>query len=231
MNNTPLISLNEIYKTYSDGSLHTEVIKGISLEIKQGEVVVIMGPSGVGKSTLLHILGGLDLPTRGQVIISGHELTSLNSDKLARFRNGNIGFVFQFHHLLPEFTALENVLIPLMMYQPVNAENRKRAADLLAEVGLSHRLDHKPNQLSGGEQQRVAVARALINQPAVLLADEPTGNLDKHNSSALYKLMLDLNNQYGQTLVMVTHNEEMCGQANRVLTLDDGRIGHETRRN
>jgi len=230
MNNSHLIQLNEVYKTYHDGSLHTEVIKGITLEIRQGEVVVIMGPSGVGKSTLLHILGGLDLPTKGQVIISGNELTSLNNDNLARFRNGNIGFVFQFHHLLPEFTALENVLIPLMMYAPVMEQDQKRAVDLLAEVGLDHRLDHKPNQLSGGEQQRVAVARALINQPAVLLADEPTGNLDKQNSSTLYKLLLDLNKRYGQTLVMVTHNEEMCGQADRVITLDDGRIGHETRR-
>jgi len=228
--NFPLIRLNQVHKNYDKGPQRVEVLKGITLDIEQGEVVAIMGPSGVGKSTLLHIIGALDLPTSGEVIIAGNNVHRLKNDTLARFRNAAIGFVFQFHHLLPEFEALENVLIPAMMHQPLNPEREEYAHYLLAEVGLSHRLNHKPNELSGGEQQRLAVARALVNKPQVLLADEPTGNLDKHNSEALYALLLNLNQKLNQTLVIVTHNENLTAQATRVIELDDGRIGQESRR-
>jgi len=222
-----MIKIIDLYKTYANGPQAVEVIKGINLQIKAGEVVTIMGPSGVGKSTLLHIIGALDLPTSGIVIIGGKEVNALDSDAQAKFRNEAIGFVFQFHHLLPEFTALENVLIPSMMHSPLNAEKENYARMLLDEVGLSHRLEHKPSELSGGEQQRVAVARALINKPKVLLADEPTGNLDNHNSEMLYNLLLGLNKKFNQTLVIVTHDEHITSRADRIVILDDGLIAKE----
>ena len=226
----PIVQIKEVFKTYDTGPQKVEVLKGISLEIAQGEVAVIMGPSGVGKSTLLHVMGGLDLPTSGEVWIEGRNLNSLQNDHLAKFRNKHIGFVFQFHHLLPEFTAYENVLIPTFMYQPLTKEKEDYAKYILKEVGLEHRLHHRPNQLSGGEQQRVAVARALVNQPALLLADEPTGNLDSKNSELLYELLLNLNRKMGQTLVIVTHSTDMNDQADRVIHLFDGMVAKEEKR-
>ena len=226
----PIVQIKEVFKTYDTGPQKVEVLKGISLEIAQGEVAVIMGPSGVGKSTLLHVMGGLDLPTSGEVWIEGRNLNSLQNDHLARFRNKHIGFVFQFHHLLPEFTAYENVLIPTFMYQPLTKEKEDYAKYILKEVGLEHRLHHRPNQLSGGEQQRVAVARALVNQPALLLADEPTGNLDSKNSELLYELLLKLHRKMGQTLVIVTHSTDMNDQADRVIHLFDGMVAKEEKR-
>ncbi len=222
--NSNIIELKQIYKSYNSGPQKVEVLKGIDLTIAGGEVALIVGPSGVGKSTLLHVLGALDIPDSGEVIVDGKSLNALSEDALARFRNQSIGFVFQFHHLLPEFTALENVLLPSMMHQPYSKEKEEYARFLLNEVGLSQRLEHKPNELSGGEQQRVAVARALINKPRVLLADEPTGNLDSANSRLLFDLLLELNQKFNQTLVMVTHAEEMAHRAQRTIQMQDGRI-------
>ena len=226
-----IIRVDNLHKTYFSGPVQVEVLKGISLTVFAGEVVVIKGPSGVGKSTLLHIIGALDLPTEGKVLIDNTDLEQLTNSAMARFRNKAIGFVFQFHHLLPEFTAYENVLIPSFMHEPLNKEKEEYAKHLLSEVGLSHRLNHKPNELSGGEQQRVAVARALINKPKVLLADEPTGNLDRKNSDMLYELLLDLNKKLNQTLVIVTHDEHITLKAHRIIELDDGRIVNEINRN
>jgi lipoprotein-releasing system ATP-binding protein len=219
----------DLHKTYENGPQRIEVIKGINLNMRRGEVIVMIGPSGVGKSTLLHLVGGLDKPTRGQVIIDDQDIFAISDRERAYFRNKSIGFVFQFHHLLPEFTALENVMLPGMMYRSDLSQVEKSASTLLSEVGLSHRLDHKPSQLSGGEQQRVAVARALINEPQMILADEPTGNLDKQNSEALYNLILDLNTKLNQTFIIVTHNDMMASRANRVIELDDGRIKKDNR--
>jgi len=222
-----IIELKNIHKSYKTGPQKVDVLKGINLSIEEGQVVVIMGPSGVGKSTLLHIMGALDLPSSGEVWVAGHNLNAFKNDTLSKFRNQSVGFVFQFHHLLPEFTALENVLIPAMMHETFSAEKEKYARYILGVVGLSERLSHKPNELSGGEQQRVAVARALVNKPKVLLADEPTGNLDKQNSKLLYDLLLGLNTQFNQTLVIVTHSEKMAERAHRIIRLDDGRVASD----
>lgn len=230
MSNT-IIELKDIHKSYGNGSQKVDVLKGIDLSIQEGQVAVIMGPSGVGKSTLLHIMGALDLPTSGEIRVSGQNLTDFKNDDLSKFRNLTVGFVFQFHHLLPEFSALENTLLPAMMHEPLNKEKEDYARHLLELVGLSHRLQHRPNELSGGEQQRVAVARALVNKPKVLMADEPTGNLDKRNSKMLYELILELNAKLNQTLVIVTHAEEMSAKAQRIIHLDDGRIADDIRQN
>jgi lipoprotein-releasing system ATP-binding protein len=222
MNNILLVK--GLLKTYENGQQKIEVIKGIDLDIPEGAVIIIVGPSGVGKSTLLHLIGGLDKPNSGEVLIDGKDIFQLADKELAQFRNKNIGFVFQFHHLLPEFTALENVMIPGMMHAKNLEDIEKNARDLLTEVGLSERLTHKPSQLSGGEQQRVAVARALINRPKLVLADEPTGNLDKQNSQSLYRLILSLNEKLKQTFLIVTHNEMMAVNASMVIEMEDGRI-------
>ena len=219
-----ILNTKDLCKTYQTGPQEVEVLKNINLDLTTGEIVVIMGPSGVGKSTLLHLVGGLDRPSSGEVLIDGENIFVLKEKDLAVFRNKSIGFVFQFHHLLPEFTALENVMIPGMMHEGDVPAIRDRAESLLTEIGLADRLTHKPSELSGGEQQRIAVARALINNPKLVLADEPTGNLDKQNSMALYELLLELNNKFNQTFIIVTHNEMMASKAERVVELEDGMI-------
>ena len=223
MSNT-ILDIHGLTKTYQSGPQTVEVIKGIDLEIQQGEIVIIMGPSGVGKSTLLHLIGGLDKPTSGSVTINDTNIFELENSKLAHFRNSSVGFVFQFHHLLPEFSALENLMIPGMIRKNNPEEIKSKAIDLLEKVDLSDRINHRPSQLSGGEQQRVAVARALVNQPKLVLADEPTGNLDKRNSESLYNLILDLNKSLNQTFIIVTHNEMMTRNANKVIELEDGKV-------
>ncbi len=211
-----MIEGSGIHKSY--GKLH--VLKGVSLQVQKAEIVSIVGASGAGKSTLLHILGTLDKPDKGEIIIGGEKVSSLSEKQLARFRNRSIGFVFQFHHLLPEFTALENVCIP--GYIAKNATVKNKAKELLAYLGLSERLEHKPNELSGGEQQRVAVARSLINNPSVIFADEPSGNLDTQNSKELHQLFFNLRREFDQTFVIVTHNEELANMADRKLVMKDG---------
>jgi lipoprotein-releasing system ATP-binding protein len=215
-----MIIVKDIHKSY--GAL--KVLKGISLSISSGEIVSIVGASGAGKSTLLHIIGTLDRPDSGLLQIAGTETESLSDRKLSAFRNKNIGFVFQFHHLLPEFTALENVCIPAFIAGVGKREAENRAKKLLISLGLALRLEHKPSALSGGEQQRIAVARALINQPAVVLADEPSGNLDSINAKELHKLFFRLREEFNQTFVIVTHNEELAEMADRRLIIKDGII-------
>jgi lipoprotein-releasing system ATP-binding protein len=215
-----MIKLNNIHKSF--GSL--EVLKGIDLEIAKGEVVSIVGPSGAGKTTLLQIMGTLDRADSGQVIINDTDISRLGQKSLARFRNHQIGFVFQFHQLLPEFTALENVMIPGLIGGRSRKETRQRALQLLDFMGLSERADHKPSELSGGEKQRVAVARALINEPAVILADEPSGSLDSANKAELHRLFFDLRDRLGQTFVIVTHDEELARTTDRTIHLRDGKI-------
>jgi lipoprotein-releasing system ATP-binding protein len=216
-----MISAKNIHKSFGE----LKVLKGISLEIKTGEIVSIVGASGAGKTTLLHIIGTLDGYDQGEVVINGQNIKGFNDQKLSEFRNRNIGFVFQFHHLLPEFTALENVCIPAFIAGKGRAEAEKRARALLDLLGLTERLEHKPSELSGGEQQRVAVARALVNEPAVVLADEPSGNLDSKSSEELHRLFFSLREKLGQTFVIVTHNNELANMADRKLTIKDGVIG------
>ncbi len=216
----PMIVATGITKSY--GNL--QVLKGVDVSIAKGEVVSIVGASGAGKSTLLHILGTLDRPDAGVVQFENQVVTSMNSRQLAQFRNKHIGFIFQFHNLLPEFTALENVCIPAYIGNKAKQESEARALELLDFLGLSARADHKPNQLSGGEQQRVAVARALMNNPDVILADEPSGNLDSKNARELHQLFFSLREKYNQTFVIVTHNDELAGLADRALVMRDGRL-------
>ena len=215
-----MISLHNITKSF--GSL--QVLKGITLDIQRGEVVSIVGPSGAGKTTLLQIIGTLDRPDSGSVYVDSVDVTTLSQKKLADFRNRHIGFVFQFHQLLPEFTALENIMIPAFIAGTARRATRQRAEELLRFMGLADRAHHKPNQLSGGEQQRVAVARALMNQPAVILADEPSGSLDSQNKQELHQLFFDLRDQYGQTFVIVTHDEQLAALTDRTIHLRDGLI-------
>jgi len=215
-----MIEVTGLHKSY--GSL--EVLKGIDLRIAQSEVVSIVGASGAGKTTLLQIMGTLDRPNRGKVLYSETEVQSLGEKQLARFRNENIGFIFQFHQLLPEFTALENVCIPAWIGGKGKSEAEKKALELLTLLGLKDRSEHKPGKLSGGEQQRVAVARALINSPKVIFADEPSGNLDSANARSLHELFFKLRDEMGQTIVIVTHNEELADMADRKIVMQDGRV-------
>lgn len=219
-----LIRIIDLHKSYYDGESELPVLQGIDLEIKTSELLAVVGASGVGKSTLLHIMGTLDRPTAGQVIYGEQDVFTLQDTELARFRNKEVGFVFQFHHLLPEFNALENVAMAALITTPSNKAIYEEAASLLEYVGLAERLSHYPSQLSGGERQRVAIARALINKPKVVLADEPTGNLDRRNSEAVHELLWDLNAKSGQTFVIVTHNSELAEQVDRVVQLVDGKV-------
>jgi lipoprotein-releasing system ATP-binding protein len=218
-----ILEAKNITKIYRSGPETIEVLAGLDFNLKEKEIVVIMGPSGVGKSTLLNIIGTLDKPTTGEVIIDGQSVFNYSEQKLSRFRNQHIGFVFQFHYLLPEFTAFENVIIPGMIRGNGSKKDKERAIKLLSDVGLAQRLHHRPNQLSGGEQQRVAVARALMNQPKMILADEPTGDLDPRNSQLMFDLILELNQKYDQSFVIVTHNEMLAEKANRVVHLLEGK--------
>lgn len=215
-----MIEVQDIHKSFGE----LEVLKGVNLRVEEGEIVAIVGKSGAGKTTLLQIIGTLDRPNSGLVVIDGTDVFSLDEKALAQWRNRHIGFIFQFHQLLPEFTALENVMIPGMIAGEKQAELRERATRLLSELGLAERLEHKPNQLSGGEKQRVAAARALMMSPKVILADEPSGSLDEQNKQELHRLLQHLRDQYRQTIIIVTHDKELAAIADRVLEIRDGRM-------
>ncbi len=215
-----MIKIQNITKRFDQ----LEVLRGIDLEIPDGQVVSIVGASGAGKTTLLQIMGTLDKPTTGTIEIDGTDVSRMSQTQLANFRNQKIGFVFQFHQLLPEFTALENVMIPAFIAGKSKKEARERAEELLQFMGLSERAEHKPNELSGGEKQRVAVARALVNNPSVVMADEPSGSLDTHNKEELHRLFFDLRDRYGQTFVIVTHDEQLAAQCDRTIHMQDGLI-------
>lgn len=215
-----MLQAHGIQKSY--GQLN--ILRGVDLEVEAKQIVAIVGASGAGKSTFLHIIGTLDKPDAGEVIINGTQISSLSPKKLSAFRNEYIGFIFQFHHLLPEFTALENICIPAYIAQKSKREAERDAFELLEMMGLEHRANHKPAELSGGEQQRIAVARALINKPAVVLADEPSGNLDSANAQSMHNLFAELRDKFGQTFIIVTHNEELADIADRKILMKDGQI-------
>lgn len=222
--NEPLLEVSNLCKSYGGGEQRVDVLKGISLSLGKGETVALLGASGAGKSTLMHIIGALDRPTSGSVLYAGENIFAKSESQLAIFRNTAIGFVFQFHHLLPEFTALENVMMPALINRVPRHEAALLAQSILEEVGLGHRVTHKPGELSGGEQQRVAVARALVMKPQLLLADEPTGNLDMGTSESIHQLFEDLHTRRGLSLLVVTHNERLAVRTMRQIRMLDGRI-------
>ncbi|WP_192630973.1 lipoprotein-releasing ABC transporter ATP-binding protein LolD [Lysobacter sp. OAE881] len=218
------IRAEDLAMTYAEGKLRTPVFEGLDLAVQSGETVAILGASGAGKSTLLHLLGGLDTPTSGEVFVAGQKMSSLSDAARGALRNQSLGFVYQFHHLLPEFTALENVMLPVLLSGAHVPDANKRAKALLESVGLGHRLDHKPGELSGGERQRAAVARALVNRPACVLGDEPTGNLDEKTAETVFELMLALNREQHTALVLVTHDRRLARRLDRVLELHEGKL-------
>ncbi len=219
-----VIRAERLGKTYAEGKLRTPVFDGLDLSVRTGETVAIIGASGAGKSTLLHLLGGLDTPTSGEVFVAGQKMSDLSDAARGQLRNRALGFVYQFHHLLPEFTALENVMLPVLIGGASVDEANGRASALLEQVGLGHRLEHKPGELSGGERQRAAVARALVNRPACVLGDEPTGNLDDRTAGGVFELMLELNREQKTSLVLVTHDRRLARQLDRVLELHEGKL-------
>ncbi len=221
----PVLCARQVTKTYQEGRLFTEVLRGIDLQVRRGETLAIIGASGAGKSTLLHILGGLDTPSSGEIEIEGQPFSSLSDAQRGDVRNRALGFVYQFHHLLPEFSALENVAMPLLIRGTPIPVARQTSAELLSRVGLRHRLEHKPGEMSGGERQRCAVARALVTQPACVLGDEPTGNLDQRTAHGVYELLLELNAEIGTALVLATHDSRLAERMGRVLEIEDGRLG------
>ena len=224
MNKTSILQCRQLTKRYDQGGLHVEVLKGVNLTIGVGERVAIMGASGSGKSTLLHLLGGLEKASGGEVVLDGVNVNKVSAGKLAKLRNKSLGFIYQSHHLLGEFTVLENVAMPLLIGGETVNQARIRAGELLERVGLGHRIEHKPGELSGGERQRAAVARALINKPSLVLADEPTGNLDSKTADQVYQLMLELNQELNVSFLVVTHDHDLAARMGKVLHMEDGLI-------
>lgn len=227
MNKQPLLVCEHLSKTYQEGSLSTQVLKNVSFSMGQGEMMAIVGSSGSGKSTLLHLLGGLDTPSEGNVIFRGQHINQLSSDERAEIRNKDLGFIYQFHHLLPDFTALENVAMPLLIGAVAKETAFAKAKEMLDAVGLGHRADHRPSELSGGERQRVAIARALVNEPALVLADEPTGNLDLRNADAIFELLGELNRTQRTAFLVVTHDMTLARRLSRQLEMRDGHLQQE----
>ncbi|MDD1621199.1 MAG: lipoprotein-releasing ABC transporter ATP-binding protein LolD [Methylococcaceae bacterium] len=224
MNNSVVLQCRQLTKRYEQGDLNVEVLKGVDLDIRVGQRVAIMGASGSGKSTLMHLLGGLEKPTSGSVILDGFDLNKVGAGKLGQLRNSSLGFIYQFHHLLGEFTILENVAMPLLIGRKPIKHAQQQATELLKRVGLGHRIQHKPGELSGGERQRAAVARALINKPKCVLADEPTGNLDSKTAEQIYQLMLELNQELQVSFLVVTHDPDLAARMDHVLHMEDGLI-------
>ena len=224
-----VIRAEKLGKVYAEGKMHTPVFDGLDLSVSPGETVAIVGASGAGKSTLLHLLGGLDVPSSGEVYVAGQKMSGLSDKARGALRNKTLGFIYQFHHLLPEFTALENVMMPVLLGGGDVASARQRALELLESVGLGHRIDHKPGELSGGERQRAAVARALVNKPGCVLGDEPTGNLDDRTAATVFGQMLELNRAQGTSLVLVTHDRSLARKLDRVLELREGRLHERSR--
>lgn len=219
-----LLECIDLSKTYQEGKLITNVLHEVSFSMNEGELLAIVGSSGSGKSTLLHLLGGLDQPTKGKVIFQKNDLTGMSANKKAELRNKSLGFIYQFHHLLPDFSALENAAMPLLISGISAQQAQEQAKDMLNAVGLSHRISHRPSELSGGERQRVAIARALVNKPALVMADEPTGNLDQRNAESVFELLQELNRQYGTAFLVVTHDLKLAQRMNRQLEMRDGKL-------